>query len=299
MAAINTNEIGEIKVTDRFNLTGRNFLITGGGRGIGFACAKAIAQLGGGIAVIDTLPEPVEEFKTLSDRFGVKTSYVRGDVTNQESVEKAFADSVEAVGQLHGGLTAAGICMDESLLKADWEHSLRTFNVNIMGTFWVIKLLAQHMIDTKTKGSIVTIASLNGQGFYVPVQPLPAYNASKAAVKGLMGPIAGELGEHGIRINSISPGKKIAGSFLLHKAKSFAGAIQTPLLKRLEGEKQAILDFYRNGAPLQRLGMPEDLTPMVCYLLSDAASFTTGADFLLTGECQASLWPIVRLLIEM
>lgn len=61
------------------------------------------------------------------------------------------------------------------------------------------------------------------------------------------------------------------------------GAIQTPLLARLEGEKRAILDWYRDGAPLQRLGLPEDLTPMVCYLLSDAASFTTGADMLVTG----------------
>ena len=65
-----------------------------------------------------------------------------------------------------------------------------------------------------------------------------------------------------------------------------AGAIQTPLLRRLEGEKRAVLDYYRNGAPLHRLGVPEDLTPMVCYLLSDAAAFTTGADFLVTGESE-------------
>lgn len=62
------------------------------------------------------------------------------------------------------------------------------------------------------------------------------------------------------------------------------GAIQTPLLARLQGEKRAILDWYRDGAPLQRLGVPEDLTPMVCYLLSDAAAFTTGADMLVTGS---------------
>jgi NAD(P)-dependent dehydrogenase (short-subunit alcohol dehydrogenase family) len=61
------------------------------------------------------------------------------------------------------------------------------------------------------------------------------------------------------------------------------GAIQTPLLARLQGEKRAILDWYENGSPLQRLGVPEDLTPMVCYLLSDAAAFTTGADMLVTG----------------
>ncbi|KAK5098265.1 hypothetical protein LTS08_006398 [Lithohypha guttulata] len=270
MTTVSENDTSDVKITDRINLKDKNFLITGGGRGIGFACAKAIAQLGGGVAVVDTLAEPVEEFQTLSERFGIKMSYVRGDVTSQESLEEAFAQSVRAMGQLHGGLLAAGICIDEPLLEADWEHSQRTFNVNVLGTFWTIKLLGKHLVETGTRGSIVTIASLNGQGVYVPVQPCAAYNASKAAVKGMMGPIGAELGEYGIRTNSISP-----------------GAIQTPLLKRLEGEKRAILDFYREGAPLQRLGVPEDLTPMVCYLLSDAASFVTGADFLMTGGLHA------------
>lgn len=207
MAAVQSNDLSEVKVTDRFSLVGKNFLITGGGRGIGFACGKAIAQLGGSVAVVDTLPEPTEEFATLSERFGVKTSYVRGDVTDQRSLETAIAQSIEAMGgQLHGGLTAAGICIDEPTFEADWEHSQRTFNVNIMGTFWTIKLMADHLVKTETPGSIVAIASVNGHGIWAPVQPQAAYNASKAAVKGLMGPLAGEFGQYGIRINSISPG---------------------------------------------------------------------------------------------
>ncbi|KAI8650394.1 hypothetical protein NCS57_01372900 [Fusarium keratoplasticum] len=270
MTSVPQPNASEVKVTDRFDLSGKNFLITGGGGGIGFACAKAIAQLGGGVAIIDTAPKPTAEFDTLSERYGVKTSYVRGDVTNQESLEDAFAKSVQAVGQLHGGLTAAGIVMDTPFLQADWEVTQRTFNVNVLGTFWAAKLLAQHLVETKTPGSIVAIASINAQGLYVPVQPKSAYNASKAAIKGLMGPLAGELGQYGIRVNCISP-----------------GAIQTPLLARLEGEKRAILDWYRDGSPLQRLGVPEDLTPMVCYLLSDAAAFTTGADMLVTGGLHA------------
>lgn len=205
MATAVGSDMGNVKVTDRFDLSDKNFLITGGGRGIGFACAKAIAQLGGGVAVIDTTPEPTDDFKMLSSQFGIKTSYVQGDVTNQKSLEDAFARSLQNIGQLHGGLTAAGICIDEPLLEADWVNTQSQLNVNVMGTFWTIKLLARHLVDTKCPGSIVTIASLNGQGFYVPVQPIAAYNATKAAVKGLMGPLAGELGEHGIRINSISP----------------------------------------------------------------------------------------------
>lgn len=210
MASDDVSELSEIKITDRFNLRNKNFLITGGGRGIGFACAKAIAQLGGGVAIIDTAAEPVPEFNTLKERYGVKTVYVRGDVTNQKSLEDAFAQCVEAMGQLHGGLTSAGVCIDEPLLELDWDHCQRTLNINIMGTLWTIKLLAKHLIETKTEGSIVTIASINAQGLYVPPQPQASYNASKAAIKGMMGPLAGELGEYGIRINSISPGEQEA-----------------------------------------------------------------------------------------
>lgn len=207
MATNVTISPSDVPVTSRFNLSGRNYLITGGGRGIGFACAKAIAQLGGGVAVIDALPEPVEEFYTLSEQYGVKTSFVQGDVTKQASLEEAFKRSVEALeGQLHGGLMAAGICVDQPLLDASWEVSQKTFDVNVMGLFWTVKLLAQHLVETKVEGSIVTIASLNGQGIFVPAQPCSAYNASKAAVKGLVGPLAGELGQYGIRVNSISPG---------------------------------------------------------------------------------------------
>lgn len=213
MASSNPKDLGEVKVTDRFDLSGKNFLITGGGRGIGFACAKAVAQLGGGVAVIDTAEEPVPEFNTLSERYKVKTSYQRGNVTNQESLENAFAASVLAMGQLHGALTAAGIVGDAPLLEASWEVTQATLNINVLGTYWTIKLLAQHLVDTKTPGSIVAISSINGQGMYVPVQPKSAYNASKAAIKGLVGPLAGELGQYGIRVNCISPGLLSVGPF--------------------------------------------------------------------------------------
>lgn len=129
------------------------------------------------------------EFNTLSERYDIKTFYTRGDVTNQESLETAFAACIRVMGQPHGGLTAAGIVIDAPFLEAEWEITQRTINVNIMGTFWAIKLLAQHLVDTKTPGSIVAISSINGQGLYVPVQPKSAYNASGSAINGLMGPL--------------------------------------------------------------------------------------------------------------
>lgn len=179
-------------------------------RGIGFAVAKSIAQLGGGVAILDALPKPVDEFSTLADRYGVKTSYHQADITDQKSLESAFDDAVKAKGQLHGAFTAAGICVDEKLIDASWDLSRKVLDINVMGTFWTAKLVSRHLIETNTPGSIVMVASLSAQGVHIPVQAATIYNASKAAVKGMVGPLAVELGKYGIRVNSLSPGESNA-----------------------------------------------------------------------------------------
>ena len=151
-----------------------------------------------------------------SERYGIKASYHQADITNQQSLESAFADAVKAVGQLHGGLTAAGICIDEPLIEADWNNSRKLLDINVMGTFWSAKLISRHLVATKTPGSIVFIASVSGQGIHTPVQAVTIYNASKAAVKGMVGPLAAELGVHGIRVNSISPGQLASANAHCH-----------------------------------------------------------------------------------
>jgi len=191
-------------------------------------------------------------------------------VTDQQSLETAFSAAVDAMTQLHGAFTAAGICIDEKIASASFANSKRLLDINVLGTFWTAHLVAQHLISTKTPGSLVFVASLSGQGVHIPVQAVSIYNASKAAVKGMVGPLAVELGPYGIRVNSISP-----------------GAIMTPMTAALEESNPEILHWFRDGAPVGRLGVPQDLSPMVCYLLSDAGSFTTGADMLVTGGIHA------------
>lgn len=196
------------KPTDRFDLSGKSFLITGGGRGIGLCAAKGIAQLGGNVAVIDYSPEPSEEFYTYADKYKVKTSFAQADVSNKDQLEAAFAKVLAGVGgQLHGCVTAAGININEKLVDANWEKSQKLLDVNVMGSFWTAKLVAKHMVDTKTPGSIVLVCSISGQGTHMPVQACTIYNASKAAIKGMVGPLAVELGPQGIRVNCISPGE--------------------------------------------------------------------------------------------
>jgi sorbose reductase len=264
----------EAKITDRFSMNGKTVLVTGGGRGIGLAICKAIAQLGGNIAVLDALPQPSKEFHTLSNDYDIEAMYERVDVTVQSSLERGFENVVQKTGGIQGCVTAAGITLERPFAEHTWDESQRLLNVNVMGTFWTAKLVADHMRACGEGGSLVLIASVAAQGIIVPMQSLSIYNMSKAAVKGLVGPLAVELGDVGIRVNSISP-----------------GVIDSQMTRDNATMFPRLTDMYHNAPPVRRIGQPSDLTPLVCYLLSDASTFTTGSDFLVTGGLHAGLSP--------
>jgi len=264
----------EVKITDRLSMKGKTVLVTGGGRGIGFAICKAVAQLGGNVAVLDALAGPVDEFDTLSTKYGTKTHYERVDVTVQSSLEAGFESIIKQSGGIHGCVTAAGITLERPFLDHTWDECLRMLMVNTLGTFWAARLAADHMISCERGGSIVMIASLAAQGVMVPSQSLSMYSMTKASVKGLVGPLAVELGHTGIRVNSISP-----------------GVIDSQMTRDNATKFPKLTDMYHNAPPVKRIGQPSDLTPIVTYLLSDASTFTTGSDFPITGGIHAGVSP--------
>lgn len=264
----------DVKITDRLSMAGKTVLVTGGGRGIGFAICKAIAQLGGNVAVLDALPEPVPEFETLKTDYGTQAFYERVDVTDESSLQTGFNNIIKESSSIQGCVTAAGIALDKPFFDHTWAECQRVLAVNVLGTFWAAKLAAEHMTAQKQGGSIVLIASVAAQGIKLPMQNLSIYNMSKAAVKGLVGPLAAELGEVGVRVNSISP-----------------GVIDSPMTQGLGVQYPKLVDMFHHAPPLRRIGRPEDLTPLVAYLLSDASAFTTGADFPVTGGLHAGLSP--------
>lgn len=199
-------DLNEVKVSDRLSLKGRSVLVTGGGRGIGFAISRAIAQQGGNVAILDALPEPVKEFHSLESKYGIKTTFQQADVTKQSSLESAFSAAIDKVGPLQGCVPAAGIAIDKPIGETNWDEALRVLEVNTLGTWGTAKIFAKHVAEHGQGGSIVMIASIAGQGIKVPEQNLSIYNMSKAGVKGLVGPLAVELAPIHVRVNSISPG---------------------------------------------------------------------------------------------
>lgn len=120
-------------VRPMFELRGRNYVVTGGAQGIGFALTRAICEMGGNVAVMDIQDKPVNtgEWNNLSQKFGAKTFYIQTDVTKQESLNQAFATAIRELGSLDGLIPAAGIAIDKPFVDQTWEEFTRIQEINV------------------------------------------------------------------------------------------------------------------------------------------------------------------------
>ncbi|KAF5527531.1 Sorbose reductase SOU1 [Colletotrichum aenigma] len=257
-------------VRPMFELRGRNFIVTGGAQGIGFACTRAICEMGGNVAVLDIQEKPVEEFGTLTAKFSTKAIYIQTDVTSQESIKAAFDKVLSEFGTIDGCVPAAGIAIDKPFLEQTWDEFNRIQEINVRGTFFVAQLVAAQMVKQGTGGSMVLLASQSAH-IGLPGYRMAAYNASKGAVFMLSKALAVELAPHQIRVNTISPG--FVDSEMTRKVRE--------LKSKREGEQMWL------APPNQRLSTQNDLTGAVIYLLSDAARHTTATDIAITGGLHA------------
>lgn len=116
-----------------FELRGRNYIVTGGAQGIGFAVVRAICEMGGNVAVVDMQQNPVDEvqWQTLGDRFGAKTLYLQADVSKEEELDAAFDRALEELGTIDGLVPAAGIAIDKPFVDQTWAEFTRIQEINV------------------------------------------------------------------------------------------------------------------------------------------------------------------------
>ncbi|KNG86139.1 hypothetical protein ANOM_005461 [Aspergillus nomiae NRRL 13137] len=252
-------------IKGRFDLSGKNVLVTGGARGIGYSAVRAIAEMGGNVCVWDRAPKPVADFQSLAEEFKVKTSYIQTDVTDPREMEDAFKQTMTHFDRLDGCVTAAGLVIEGPFVDCEWQPVKRLMDVNILGTFFTAQLAARQMQRQGDGGSIVLIASVSATT-KTPGHKLSPYNASKAAVRMLGQAISLELGPDKIRVNCVSP-----------------GYTDTELLTPFKKEQPQRVELMERAPPLRRIGNRNDLTPAIVYLLSEASSYTTGTDIQVSG----------------
>ncbi|SMR44527.1 unnamed protein product [Zymoseptoria tritici ST99CH_3D1] len=249
-----------------FTLTGKTAVVSGGARGLGLNMAQAIAEAGAeNIALFDVNEEAgVKAAQDLQDQTGVQVIFVKVDLRNDEDIAAAVAKVTEHFGDINVLVNSAGIA--ESNIPAekyDGQAFRKTMDVNLIGAFVLNQAVARKMIESRSGGSIVNIASMSGSIVNYP-QPQCAYNASKAGVIMLSKCLAAEWAQHNIRVNTISP-----------------GYMDTALnrVPALDAQKKVWIE----QTPQKRLGAVSDLNGLAVFLASDASSYMTGADNIIDG----------------
>lgn len=249
-----------MKITEKFNLEGKNAVVTGGAQGIGLNYAMAVAGAGAGVAIADlNIGKARETAERIAREFGVKTMAIEVDVTVPEQVERMCREMAEEMGCIDIAFCNAGISINVPAEEMTYEQWRKVIDINLTGVFLTATAAGRYMIR-QGGGSIINTASMSGHIVNIP-QPQVGYNASKAGVIMLTKSLAVEWADKNVRVNSISP-----------------GYIMTDLTKGNE-----LIPRWEELSPYGRMGKPEELQGIALYLASDASSFTTGADFVVDG----------------
>jgi len=241
-------------------LKGKVALVTGGGSGIGEACAIMLAHRGAKVAVLDQNIEAAERVTQQIKSSGGQANALRVDVSDEGQVSKAVDEVISQFGALHIAVNNAGIGGDQAPTAeqtiAGWRKVL---SVNLDGVFYCMRNEIPAMIKSGG-GSIINMASILGQVGYANAA---GYVAAKHGVVGLTKSAALEYGTKGIRVNSVGP-----------------GFIKTPLLSAVP--KEALEPIAQLHA-LKRLGESKEVATLVTFLASDEASFITGNYYAVDG----------------
>ncbi len=241
--------------------------VTGGGSGIGEACALAFAREGAAVAVGDLDLAAASRVAAAIEDLGQPAIAVRTDVTQQDEID-TFVDAVEArLGPLNVWVGSAGIRLVGKVLDHSREDWRRLMDVNLDAIFFSAQAAARRMVP-HGRGSIINVSSMYGTR---AVDDAIAYCTSKAAVIMLTQVMAIELAEHNIRVNALAPG--FTDTPLFRGARARRGEGFAPLLRRV---------------PAGRLAQPAEIADSAVFLASDESRFVTGHALLVDGGWSAN-----------
>jgi NAD(P)-dependent dehydrogenase (short-subunit alcohol dehydrogenase family) len=252
-------------------LTGRSAVVTGGGSGIGRACALRLARAGAQVTVGDIRDADATETVEMVREAGGEAVAVHCDIGDEAQVAAMAARAVETFGRLDILVANAGISTRSPLHElalADWNRVIR---VNLTGTFLCARAAVRQMLAQGEGGAIVTIGSV--QSVVISGSGAASYKASKGGILMLTRSIAAEYADDGIRANCVCPGW-IDTDIQAHMAEETATWVSEPSYQART---------FPVEAPIRRAADPMEVANVVAFLVSGEASFMTGAAVMVDG----------------
>ncbi len=236
-------------MSNDYRFSGRVALVTGGASGIGAAVARRLASEGAAVASFDLQPASAEGVLALA-----------GDVTKSADIEAAVHRAEEELGPIDVLVCSAGVPgVSLPSMEISDEEWRRVLAINTDGVFFCNRTVGTGMVE-RGYGRIVNVASIAGK----EGNPMAAaYSASKAAVIALTKAIGKDLAQTGVLVNCVAP-----------------AVIETPIL---EGVSQAHIDYMVERIPMGRMGSPDEVAALICWLASEECSFSTGATYDISG----------------
>jgi NAD(P)-dependent dehydrogenase (short-subunit alcohol dehydrogenase family) len=245
-------------------------VVTGGASGIGEAIVRRIVAAGGSVAAGDVNEQ---RLRALADELGDRCAAIPGDVTIEKDLEALVAGAVDRFGAVHVAFNVAGAAKGNAIVDLTEEEWDFTVDLCAKGVVFAIKYEARQMLAQGTGGAIVNIASLNST---VPMYGGAPYCAAKAAAAMITQVAALELGDRGIRVNTISP-----------------GLTDTPLTSPLNAVP-GLRDAYMERIPMGRAANPDDIAAAAVYLAGDDAAYITGVNLFVDGGWAQTTYPDMR-----
>ena len=232
-------------------LTNKTAIITGGGSGIGQACAWAFYQEGANVVLFGRREDKLKE---TAQELGSRAMTVSGDMTRSEDLDRLVQETLSKFHRIDILVNNAGLFKGAPLHEISDNQYDEMMNINMKAVFQLTRRVLPVMMEQKS-GNIIHISSILG---IIAVPQVAVYNISKGALNQFSRSIAVEYGSYGIRSNSICP-----------------GLIETDMTADLMKD-EALMQEWSKGYPIGRFGKPEDVASACLFLASDESSFITG-----------------------
>lgn len=258
-------KIHHSKITPTPSSDSKVALISGGTSGIGYATAKALLSDGWYVVINGRNEKRGQEAAMKLRRISSKIRFVQGDISKATNCQRIVQETLHLFGSISAVVTAAGSYTEQLLDDVTEEVYDDVMDINVKGTIFLCKAALPYL--RKKKGAIVTISSDAGLQGNVACS---VYGASKGAIVSFTKSLALEMAPHGVRVNCVCPGD-----------------VDTPLVaKQLEGnvlDAEGALAEMGHNYPLGRIAKPNEIAHVIVFLLSEKASFVTGAAWSVDG----------------